>query len=90
VVVIVRVEEPPPLMELGLKLQELSEGRPEHTEEFSEIAPLKPFTAVTVRVACPEAPGDAIVTVEGANARVKLPAPLLTVTVTTEDTGEAA
>jgi hypothetical protein len=90
VVVIVSVEDPPPVMDVELKLQELSNGRPEHTAEFSGIVPLKPFTAVAVRVACPEPPGDAIVTVEGIKVRVKLPVPpLLTVTVTAGDAGEA-
>jgi hypothetical protein len=45
VVVIVSVAEPLAAveLELKLKLQELCEGRPEHTAEFSGIVPLKPF-----------------------------------------------
>jgi hypothetical protein len=43
VVVIVSDAEPLAAVELELKLQELSEGRPEHTAEFSGIVPLKPF-----------------------------------------------
>lgn len=88
VVLIVRVEEPPPLMDEELKLHELSAGSPVHTPEFSEIVPLKPFTAVTVRTACPEPPGDAMETVEGAKAMLKLAA-ALTVTTTGEEVGAA-
>ena len=88
VVLIVRVEEPLPLMDEALKLHELSAGSPVHTPEFSEIVPLKPFIAVTASTAWPELPGDAMETVEGAKAILKLAA-ALTVTTIGEEVGAA-
>ena len=89
VVVIMSVAEPLPVMDAELKLQELSNGSPEHTPAFSGIVPLKPFIGVIVSMTCPEPPGDSIVTVVGTNVMLKLGTGALTVTVTEEDVGEA-
>ena len=54
--VMVRVVVPLPGSEAGLKLHELSEGRPEQEEPVNWSSPAKPFTAVTVRVRVPDDP----------------------------------
>jgi len=55
-VAIVRVVVPLPASEVGLKLQVLSDGRPEQEEPLNWSAPVKPFTEVTVNFKDPEAP----------------------------------
>ena len=47
VVVMVRVEDPVPVMEVGAKLAEAPEGRP---ETASAMVPVKPFSAVLLTV----------------------------------------
>jgi hypothetical protein len=42
---------------LGLKLQLLSDGKPEHTDAVRLIVPVNPLRAVNERVVDPELPG---------------------------------
>jgi len=73
VVLTVTVVVPPPATEAGLKLQLLPDGRPEQEAELNWMVPANPFTAVTVSVRLPAAPGFGIVRVATLLPSVKSP-----------------
>lgn len=73
-VVIVRVVVPLPGSEAGLKLQALSDGKPEQDAPLNWIPPAKPFTAVTVRVSVPDPPTLGTVTKVAPSVKMKSPA----------------
>ena len=68
VVVTVSVVAPLPVTVGGIKLQELSEGRP---AQEKLVAPLNPFEPVTVSIVVPESPGLVTLIVAGAKEKVK-------------------
>jgi len=64
-------------MVAGLKLHAASEGRFEHIDGESVAEPVRPFSAVNVRVVDPDWPGLATMTLAGLAAIVKFDRPWL-------------
>ena len=85
-VVTVKVVEPLPVTEVGLKVHAEKDGRPVHLVKFT--VPLYPVPPVTVRVRVPEPPGAAmvmVVPVDPVNDKAKSGA---TVTITADEVEE--